>query len=200
MDTLEILKNLIQQRDWDYCHEYGEPGYSLSGDQKVIVFGNYNDVFDGRPLLEAACEEVASLEWSDEWVVDHENDKCYRTQADSYSWTRSFIWAEDGILTPDDDIETITEYLQNSPGQAMVSTLKSVADLTEAGWEKIPDDDSYYESGWHPGQTDDPKEIYAEVRKQFPDSTHDVLFYINGVGQFDMRFTCYTRPIRKDDE
>jgi hypothetical protein len=198
MDTLEILKNLSEKYGWDYCHEYGEPGYNHDGDQKVVLFLSDWKAFENHPRLEAAAEEVASLEWYDEWVIDHENDKCYRSSPDSYSWTASYIWAEDGILTPDDDIETITEYLQNSPGQAMVSTLKSVADLTEAGWTKVPDDDSYYENGWHPGQTDDPKEITAEVRRQFPDSTHDVLFYINGVGQFDTRFTCYTRPIREE--
>ena len=48
-----------------------------------------------------------------------------------------------------------------------------------------------FESGFYPGQNNDPKKILAEYRAKFPDK--EFLFQIPSVGQFDIEFTIWGR-------
>lgn len=136
------------------------------------------------------------LEWNDEWVVDYETNKAYRTQGDSYSWMPSAIYDDDGeLLTPDSDIEQWVEYVKNEPTRCLLSRVHSASDLIEAGFEKF---NGQYESGWHPGQTDDPKDITERIRREYPD--HDIVFLIDANGQFDTEFSSWIRSTTEEDE
>ena len=71
--------------------------------------------------------------------------------------------------------------------------------LVEIGftqWE--PNDPHTYESGWYPGQTDTPEEVMAAIREH--DEECEVVFLLNGSGQFDIRWSAYTRNPDSDDE
>ena len=45
-----------------------------------------------------------------------------------------------------------------------------------------------YETGWHPGQTDDPEKIAKELRAK---GVSRFLFKIDATGQFDTRWSVY---------
>lgn len=199
----------FQSAGFDYCAEYGEPGYQRVGTAGVLLadwWCKCGTVLreDGTPELHgfelhyprlfAALEEQGyELEWSDEWVVDHESGKCYRTQGDSYSWQSSILWTDGDFLTPDAGIDAWIEELVNDPHRCMTSTVWTRGDLEGAGfvqWER--DDPHTYESGWHPGQDDDPEAITQQIRAELGDDV-EILFYLDDSGQFDVRFSAWTR-------
>lgn len=49
------------------------------------------------------------------------------------------------------------------------------------------------ESGFHPGQTDNPHKISQELEAEIPGA--EWIFCIDGAGQFDIRFSLWYRPV-----
>lgn len=195
----EFIYNLAEREGWQVAGQYGEPGYG-NLNTSLIILGNFwrrvdgqlKDYFHKYPRIGRQLEaQGVELEWEDEWVVDYNYDKAYRCQPDSYSWAPSFAFTEDGeILTPDDDIEAWIDYARNNVRVAITTRqVPKVESLLEAaGWTRRPEDGDFA-SGWHPGQTDDPKVIDAELRAEHGDI--DVLFVVTGVGQFDIHFAAF---------
>jgi len=213
--------------DYEYAHEYGEPGYTLEGPTPMVVLGSYwcrcgkhprqgqikggwtgvdsiyhaddlHEYAEHHPRVWATMEtQGVEFEWHDEWMIDHDNDKAYRTEPDSYSWQPSYLYTEGGdILTPDDDIEDWIVELQNDPSRCMTRRAWHWCDLEEAGFEQF---NGPFESGWFEGQNDDPKMVTDAIRRQYDDDV-DILFYLNDTGQFDVRFTAWIRPTQTDTE
>jgi hypothetical protein len=189
---------------YDIVGDYGEPGYRLGSGKDGIILGDYNGNYgdresangtfvDTHPRFMTQLAEQYELEWHDEWTIDYDNDKAYRTQADSYSWQSSILWTESGdMLTPDDSLETWVDELKNNPKKIL--THFGPTELRAIGFERWPADDEYFESGWHPGQTDDPTTVTEHVRHELGD-TVDILFYLDHAQQFDIRWTAYVRPV-----
>lgn len=214
----KIWEPMFERHGWDYANEYGEPGYSTSGDTPVLILGDFwcrcgkhprtgqrkpvmlghGELFEAgdlhgyeahHPRLWAQLEAqgVETL-WHDEWTVH--NGKAWRTTADSHSWVPSYVYTDGDIITTDDDITEWVEWALNDPGRALLH--HSEQDIEPLGFIQWPDDDTYYETGWHPHQTDDPQQVILAIQAEHPDD--DVIFIINGVGQFDARWTAYRRP------
>lgn len=172
---------------------YSEPGYS--GDK--IALANWNNVSvynsetksfevkdDTMPRLANILEKMGyTLEWSDEWITCDCCGKIVRCQADSYSWTASYEINDDGV-TCHECLEP-EEYLRNLEGDhERANTIERIN----------PEDYGYvlqsrrYESGWYPGQTDDPKAIAKHLR----DKGHErFLFQVDSARQFDVHFSLY---------
>jgi hypothetical protein len=186
----------------DYAEKYGEPGYSLA-DGACFLIGDWwcrdadckyadglHDIQSHHPRVWAALEEAGwETAFYDEWIVI--DGKAYRTQPDSYSWQATAVYDEDygDYLTPDDDIETWVEYMVNNPRKCLRSGLFTDDELAGQGFRIL---ESGLESGWHPGQTDDPEAITRTIREEHGDDV-DVLFMLEGVGQFDIRFCVLIR-------
>lgn len=217
--TISALVARMENHGADYANEYGEPGYQRVGTAGVVL-GYYwchcdhgpetdeerqADLDTGRshlhsldyhyPRVFAALEEQGwKLEWSDEWWIDHETGKAWRTRPDSYGWQSSIIWCDGEYLTPDHDLDTWIEWAANDPeSRCIPSRVWSAGDLRGAGfvqWE--PNDPHQYESGWHPGQTDDPREIVEQIREQLGEQV-EVVFLLDATGQFDVAFSAWTR-------
>jgi len=97
-----------------------------------------------------------------------------------------YVCSECALKDPEPYLE---EYV-NAPTMAV--TWLGSAELERLGyvqWE--PSDPHSYESGWHPGQTDDPANVLLSIQEQFPDS--ETVFLIDSVGQFDMRWSAYVK-------
>ena len=189
---------------------YAEPGYH--GSDTVWVLGDWNNARstydaqrDGRPLtnaetvpsrLAAALERIgAEIEWSDEWTECQECWRIVRTEPDSYSWRRSYHQTEDGEVycaecTLRDGESVIAEYVNDAH---KCITFAGPEFLTGLGFASY---NGTFESGWHPGQNDDPAEILARIERDMPD--HDVVFLLNSTGQFDIAFTAWTRERAED--
>lgn len=164
--TTDILIKLAEKYnhgDIDFCTEYGERGYSTS--KPLIVFSNWNRY---PKHVTNRIEYYCEVEWSDEWYIDHDRSRAYRTQPDCYDWTPSTAWVHDQIFTVDDANDNPHEWLEWLHNDSQRCDLFNVLNhMTAAnlGYELITDD--YYEIGHH-GTNDDPTKILEELLKQDP--------------------------------
>jgi hypothetical protein len=170
----------------DSCAKYGEPGYHNPA--YGIVFANWN--YFPRELGAILERAGYAVEWSDEWVIDYESDKAYRTLPNGHGWLPYYVEIDDGIVGGD-VIESggdhtrwyVEEWLRNNPQRANHFTIN----LASFGFCLV----SEHETGFHPGQTDDPRKIFARLREQNPDC--DVVFSIHSKGQFDTAWQAWIR-------
>lgn len=100
------------------------------------------------------------------------------------------------LLTPDNDLDQWLEEMVNDPRKCLPSHLFSSGDLEEAGWQAW---NGRYESGWHPGQDDDPEKITAEIRDAVGDAV-DVVFLLDESSQFYVGFSAWTRPVEEEED
>ena len=167
--------------------QYGEPGYSTN--KEYIVVGNFNpsDFKNpgqfGRTL--DLLEKIAELEWLDEWITCDDCGKLYRCSPDSYSWLQSYHKFECGNYVCKDciDPEEFLGDIQDNPRKAITLDI----DPEDFGFESY---NGVFESGFHPGQTDDPSKIAKEVEAK---GFNHYVFKIDSVGQFDCRFKVYVK-------
>lgn len=179
------IKTRAQQIEYmTFAPAYAEPGYSQPA--KGILFSRWNYFCRGVDRL---LEQYGyAIEWEDEWSTCQECGRAVRTQPDSYGWQPSYaIFNECELLCVDClkvDAESYLESLEDNPRTAL--NLPCI-DPAKFGYRMLQGE---FESGFHPGQTDDPKKIYAELAK----SGHKrILFRIDSVGQFDMRFSVWEK-------
>ena len=206
-DTINnILERYSGRHIMETASEYGEPGYShnYGADTPLIVLGDYwcrcgatsdegmHSIDWHHPRVWAQMEKQGvQFEWHDEWMVDYDSDKAYRTTGDSYTWTPSVVFTDYGDpLTPDSDILEWIEWATDDPAARCLmpfhrSTLETETEFVEYG--------DRYESGWYAGQDADPKQILAEIRKWHGDDT-DVVFMLRENSQFYLGFAAYYRP------
>lgn len=181
----KAIDYLVNSHNAEYCTHYGEPGYQ--DPEKGIIFANWNDVPKGLADWLEKCGY--SLEWSDEWMIDYNNDKAYRTSPDCYSWECQVMLTDDGeYITPDDSPDTwiaACEITANFQPMVCLPSWISEADILEAGFTLQNSD---LESGFFPGQTDDPVKITADLIKR---GAYRVLFQKRENSQFYCRFAVY---------
>jgi len=181
-----ILKALQEKGDWDYATHYGEPGYQ--NPEVGILFADWNPV--SRRICDYLEEAGYELEWCDEWYVDYDNDKAWRTSPTSYDWQCSIRYTEHGVLTPDDSLEDWIDEIAMTDWSQPTGTVPSWItpnDLEERGFIKYNGD---FETGWHPGQTDDAHVIAVLLFETIPDIER-VLFRIGESSQFYTVWEAY---------
>lgn len=185
--TAIILQILQDKQDLQYCGHYGEPGYN--DPEKSILFANWNNV--SKTTADYLESAGFSLEWSDEWIIDWENNKAYRTAPDSHGWIQQWRMTDDGeLLTPDDSIEEWIDNLSMSDYAHQPHALPDYfteAELIEAGFIRY---NGNFESGWHAGQTDDPVKIARLIFDTVPD-VEKVIFRIAENSQFYTVWQAY---------
>lgn len=228
--THEIVGDLIERElgeRWgdgyvvtDVITGYAEPGYG--SDDTIVVLGNWNNkrwintnligpqipLTDEETLPSRLADMLAEIdgveiEWLDEWASCSECYRAVRTEANSYSWTPSYARDHDcEIVCTDCLLKDVEAYLDacgyvNDPHMAV--TWCKPSHLLGAGFVKWePDNEQSYANGWYPGQTDDPKQILEQILDRHSDA--EVVFLIDGVGQFDCHFSAYVRGLEIDDD
>lgn len=197
---------------------YAEPRYG--SDDAVVVKGNWNPkrwVRDGdKPLtkderlitrLADALEHAgASIEWCDEWEWCDECHRALRVQPDSYGWTMYGAFTHYGFTCAYCMREDVESYLGedgdewgyvNNASRAV--TWCGEGELKEAGFVQWkPGDEQRYETGWHPGQDDDPERVLATIRDERGEDVK-VVFLIDGVGQFDCAWSAWVKDAEGDE-
>jgi len=149
---------------------------------------NWNEVSD--EIYEYLEEAGYSLESNDEWYVDHDNDKAWRTSGDCYSWVMAIKFCDGYVLTPDDDISDWLEECEstdyNQPHASLPEWIEA-EDIESNGYTKVDCDD--YESGFY-GTSDNPTKIYQKLEETV-DGLESVVFQITSAEQFRVNFTAY---------
>lgn len=154
-----------------WCAEYAEPGYTDPGENKFIVFSDWNSIRFTDPSGEKREDHTMQIlsdllekdghiiEWEDEWVTCSGCNKAIRTSPTSYDWTMyGYIDAEHGEVIcgecVEDDPEEYIEWLKGDVNKC--NTLLSEDDLKDQRYVKLWDG---YETGFHEGMNDDPKKV-----------------------------------------
>lgn len=201
VDTIaRLLERHAKHSDIDYARDYGEPGYSLSHENSNgIVFANWNDLPDY--IYKGIKRRGYDLEWSDEWIIDTDYSKAYRTYADSHFWRPSYILLDNGeMITRDSvedgsDIEEYIEFLVNNP---------DAADMWNIPWEKygFQKHSEDYETGYHAGQTDSPKKVFESLKKVaelHKNNSIEILFRIDDSNTFTSTWSVWTRKVENNE-
>jgi hypothetical protein len=192
----QAIEALLQKRcggEVDWCSVYGEPGYS--DPEHGIIFANWNHV--SQPVQDWLEHHGYAIEWSDEWIISHETGKGYRSSPDGHGWRPSYFITEDcAVIGADevrngDEIDTYIAHLVDDANRADTFGI----DWTKHGFRKL--NDEAYESGFHPGQTDDPHKLLKAAQAEYPD--HEFIFSIDGAGQFDINFSLWARSTQEEE-
>ena len=197
-----------------YGTGYAEPGYHDS--ETPWVLGNWNDTqpyADYAAGLPKTAEQVVmprvadiltaigvEIEWLDEWYQCTDCWRIVRNTADSYSWTASYVMTDGQIACHDCIRPHLEDFLADSddwsddgfinrPKAITFCDKSAVEALGFVQWE--PGDPQTYESGWHPGQTDDPTAILAAIHELHPAA--EVVFFLDEASQFYVRFSALVR-------
>lgn len=200
----------------DIASDYAEPSYNLTSADGIVVFGDWNDkreLVDGQwithtkrdSLPSRLCDALenigADIEWCDEWTTCTDCHKAMRTQSDSYSWTMYGAFWSDGYVCADCLKEHLADFIEdedyiNNASKCLMPEFKS--DLEALGFSQWESNDPHtYESGWHPGQDDSPKEVLEAIKAN--NDELEVVFLLNSVGQFDMRWSAYIKTPESDN-
>lgn len=185
----KVVQNALQSNgDLDWASEYGEPGYTAG--ENGILFDNWNELRKSHPLFMRWLEENYSIEWCDEWYIDYEHGaKAWRTCADSYSWICQIKFCDGYVLTPDDDIDEWIDECKNDEISVLPDWITPY-DLAERGFNIF---NGIYESGFNPGQNDNPKDVIEAIESTYGSLAYDVVFRIESTGQFDVHFQAFIR-------
>lgn len=175
----QTAENYIE--NMDYATEYGEPGYD--NPKRGILFSDWNYFPKGvGDLLE---KQGFAIEWEDEWCRCDGCQKALRCSPDSYSWQKSYIESDCNRYCFDCmDADDIAEYIDN-PHRAVPGGV----DLLKLGFVEI---ECGFESGWHPGQNDNPEKITADLKGA---GYSDIIFQISESSQFYIGFCVWTQGV-----
>jgi hypothetical protein len=180
---------------------YAEPGYSTA--TGIIATGNWNNVntYDQTTQTSVRVSSLPSrlggvfeklgieIEWSDEWSECSDCGKLFRTQGDSYSWQPSYVMGDGEIICHECVASDPEAHLEALEGNAAACNTIASIDPAQHGYTRV---DSY-ETGWHPGQTDDPEVVAKGLEDR---GVTRYLFNLEGNQQFDSHWSVYVH----DDE
>lgn len=137
-------------------------------------------------------ESALGCEWgfSDEYTTCSDCGNVIRTEPDSYHWQPDF-YIGDGFIACNNCFNDEEDYQEayiedhiNNPNKA-VNGLMTEEQIEALGFEKL---DEEYQNGWY-NRNDDPKQIYDALSDRFS----EILFFIDGVGQFHIDFGVFVR-------
>lgn len=185
---------------YDYYDGVAERGY----DDKPTICANWNNR-EGEPnwgkitsWIEEYFEKEIMVDWSDEYMGCSKCYKAVRCSPDSYGWQASYVWVSDCEVVCHECIEehkdiredVVTGYV-NQDNKAVPYWFYDY--MEDMGFVCYSPDEycKQYASGWHEGQTDNPREIAESIEKELPN--HDYMFKVDGVEQFDVHFSVYLR-------
>lgn len=185
--THERLILLADKHNIQWCDNYGERGYSHSS--KGLLFSNWNQV---PKHVQSGLGKHYELLWSDEWYIDYNRSKAYRTSPDSYSWTPSVVFWECEPLTIDDAKDCPKSYLEllhNDADRVDCFNILNKSSAQKLGYSLVQDD---FESGWH-NRNDEPRKILNELLERNPDGIYVFAGLSNE--QFRSNFSIYKKDI-----
>lgn len=199
MDIKRIILRLAEATDSDVANEYGNDNRMFGNDDSmpiVLMSPEMSDKLHKHGAIERAAESAGiELVHYDEYTVDYETGKAWRTSPDSYFWSPSVVWTDGGeMLTPDHDISEWIDWASNDPTRCLTPNMVKLDELMEMGFTFHPDEDDVNQSGLHQGMDADPAKTYKKLRDSYQYS--DVIFWLKETSQFYSTWQVLIRPAR----
>ncbi len=173
----------------NWSSEYAEQGYTAG--PRGILLANWNyftrDVID---ILERAGFDT---QWSDEWSTCEECGKLVRTSGDSYYWQPSYVIMNECCIVclACVDWEEYLESIEDNPNAAVVQA----CDPEKYGYVLVSQPHEY-ETGWHPGQNDNPAKVLAKLQGT---GHKRVVFRIPETSQFYIKWEVWEKQMESED-
>lgn len=195
-------------------HNYGDFDYGVDANNadQLLIVTNWNNI-PNSDRWEKAFEKLdVEIGWSDEYSRCDECGNLIHTSPTHYGWEPDYILDNNGYICRtciENNIDNLEEYFTdhiyeyNNGIGYKVNAIPSWATeyFKNEHWECWNEDNeslcNRYESGWHPGQNDDPKKVFKEIMEI--DNDLKVIFVINDVGQFDVRWSVFVK-LKTDEE
>lgn len=162
--------------------------------QKVKSFQEYNWSRKGKRFQDILEHYGYQLEWMDQI------DRCGHcggciTRPDYYGDSSHYVMLGDCDIVCESCFRDyfVTEYLEGLEDNPQTAVSIRGVDPTKHGYHLISRKGEY-ETGMHPGQTDDPEEIYKEVTEL---GYTGIVFRISDSGQFDTHWEVYAKGLPK---
>lgn len=162
-------------------------------DKRLLFIANWNE--EHLKHLEEALEhdfyqeKGIDIHWNDEWTTCSGCNKGIKTTPDHYGWLPNYIMTKYDVLCRDcvlDELQDLLfEVYANNSETALPDWMLHAAEDKGLLFEIQSD----FESGMHPGQTDDPQKILAKYIEENPENKY--IFAITSKGQFDVNFGIY---------
>ena len=175
--------------------ESSDPGDS----DGMHIAANWNNVSDYRKpeglrilsdLPSRLCnifEKMGiAVEWNDEVSSCSDCGKMIRTSPDSYSWQPSFVVGDGEILCHECVENEPEEHLESLEGQW--GACNTIASINPADHGYVRVNDEPYESGFHTGMNDDPKQVANMMKIK---GIERFLFSLDENSQFYSRWSCF---------
>jgi hypothetical protein len=188
-DRFQTILTAIENsncEDIDIVSEYGDHNRTLEEGKEAILLGNWNN-FDKYPNIMEFLEKNYELEWTDEWVIDYDNQRCFRSSPDSYGYQPQFGYFNDEICSVEEinelDEEDFLEFLEQNRYLNNPKTAVNLMRFKERGTCIGEDEYMMFE------KEIDPSKMLAEAQKENPEK--DFYFVVDGVAQFGLDFSLY---------
>lgn len=154
-------------------------------EKQIIALGIITDIPDilrGGDILEKAF----SIYFADEYNSCSGCGKLIKTSPSYYGDLPEYLYTDCEILCSDcyTDGDVLDLYMNDADKALNSRQLKK--SLEKHGFTCYRDN---LESGYHPGQTDNPHKISQELEVEIPGANW--IFCIDGTGQFDIRFSLW---------
>lgn len=171
--------------NWNHFPRMAASDYYRTDEGKAAQ--EYNWSHKGKRFGDILERMGYHLEWSDQTMRCDHCGGCITEGPDYYGDTAHYsILGECEVVCEDcirkDFTGEYLEGLENNPRNAVHISGISPADH---GYTEI---ECGFESGWFPGQNDDPKKIYKDLKSRGFDR---ILFEISDCGQFDVSFCVW---------
>jgi hypothetical protein len=137
-------------------------------------------------IAEIAEKIGYAIEWHDEWTECDECHKAVRTQPCGHGW-RPQYWMRDSELYCRECADP-REVAADCIGNAKKALPEWIAPES-VGYYPVTED-TEYENGCHPGQTDRPSDVAEKLDKV---GIKRYVFVVGDIGQFDVRFGVCVR-------
>lgn len=207
------FNRIIKYLDEKYQNTaYVDWGMDANNPEQHVVVADWNNIPDKfTTILEDMGVEVW---WSDQYGRCEHCSNLIDLQPSCYGWEAPAIIGEWGYVCQtcveliDDEYELndvfdehIYEYNKGIGYQAKAVPSWAIYLFEKFGWQCWSEDNEdlchRYESGWFPGQNDDPEKVFKEIMEI--DNDLRVVFAINSIGQFDVRWNVWIKPKTEDD-
>jgi len=199
------IDNDLMDRIIEYIQKY-DSNMSLGldcnyGDFMLITNWNkdkFNSLYNwlsGKYYQDAEIQ----LGYYDEYVYCSECSRLICTTAGYYGDTGRFQYTDNEIYCSNcikDDPDLIMDYCINNSNTAIPDYLTDY--IKKEGFVCFSNDDNYcpiYETGFHIGQNDDPKNIEKKIKEL--KHNYDYLFMINSVSQFDIQWSVFIKRVEE---
>ena len=156
--------------------------------EKVEVECRFEDEIDScRECLKAIEITPSSYGWLPNYMADEEMIPVCRE------------CIENDVFLQEEFIEILSNHDSHERPRAIIDWFRPISE--EHGFKCLENDEmacERFETGFHPGQNDDPEEIKKWMEENLPD--HEFLFCVDSVGQFDCTWSLLLRPKLEDEE